>query len=128
MKNLWWRIVGELWAVLWGIECWWNDRPIRRCPICDEWQPREHTHPGSRDPDETRRNLLLWMHFDPDFGREMLRCLRGVPEFAEFVAQNIGLPDPPRSEDPLAIFRPKPLPGGLATRVSEMLGRKNSGG
>jgi hypothetical protein len=128
MKNLLWRIVGEVLAVLWGIECWFADRPIRRCPVCNEWQPREHTHPGPRNPDETRRNLLFWMHFDPEFGPEMLRCLRSVPEFAEFVAQNIGLPDPPPNEDPLAIFRPKALPGRRVKRVSETLGRKNSGG
>jgi hypothetical protein len=128
MKNLWWRIVGEALAVLWGIVCWLEARPIRYCEACDEWHRPDENHPAPRDPDETRRALLCWMHFDPDFGPEMLRCLRGVPEFAEFVAQNIGLPDPPRSEDPLAIFRPKPLPGGLAARVSETLVRKNSSG
>jgi hypothetical protein len=69
-----------------------------------------------------RRDLLMCMRLDPDFGPEMLRCLRGMPEFAEFVAQNIRLPDPPPNEDPLAIFRPKPIPGALAARVSETLG------
>ena len=128
MKNLWLRLVGEALAVLWGIECWLTNRPIRRCPVCDEWQPREHTHRGPRDPDETRRDLLIGMRFDPGFGAEMLRCLRGVPEFAEFVTQNIGLPDPPPNEDPFAICRPEPLPGGLAARDSKTLGSKNSGG
>lgn len=109
LKNIWWRIVGEALAVLAGFECWWWARPARRCPVCNEWQPRDHTHPGPRDPDETRRDLLLCMHLDPDFGREMLRCLRGVPEFVEFAAKNINLPDPPRSDDPLALFRRKPL-------------------
>jgi hypothetical protein len=118
LKNIWWRIVGEALAVLWGIECWLTDRPIRRCPVCNEWQPREHTHPGPRDPGEARRDLLLWMRLDPDFGPEMLRCLRGVPEFVQFVAENISLPDPPPGDDPLALFRRKPLserrPGAVA--------------
>lgn len=61
LKNLWWRIVGEAWAVLWGVERWWKDRPIRRCPVCDDWQPCEHIHLGERDPDETRRDLLMCM-------------------------------------------------------------------
>ena len=126
MKNLWLRIVGELWAVLWGIECWWRDRPIHHCPVCNEWQPREHTHPVPRDPAETRRDLLIGMRFDPDFGAEMLRCLRDVPEFAEFVAQTINLPDPPRNEDPLAVFRRKSF--ARMPAVSETLGHKSPTG
>lgn len=108
LKNIWWRIAGEAMAVLAGFECWLMSRPARRCPVCDEWQPRDHTH-AERDPDETRRDLLLCMCLDPDFGRDMLRCLRGVPEFVEFVRQNINLPDPPRGDDPLALFRRKLL-------------------
>jgi hypothetical protein len=110
LKNIWWRIVGEAMAILAGIECWLTARPARRCPVCDEWQPHDHTHP-EHDPDETRRALLMCMRLDPDFGPEMLRCLRGVPEFAEYVAENIGLPDPPPGDDPLAIFRRKPFQG-----------------
>jgi hypothetical protein len=126
MKTLWLRLVGETVAVLWGIECWLTNRPIRRCPVCDEWQPREHSHPGPRDPVETRRNLLVWMHFDPEFGAEMLRCLRDVPEFAEFVAQTISLPDPPRNEHPLAVFRRKSF--ARMPAVSETLGHKSPTG
>jgi hypothetical protein len=55
MKNLWWRIVGEAVAVLWGIECWWKDRPIRRCPVCDEWHPRRATIPPRAIP--TKRGV-----------------------------------------------------------------------
>jgi hypothetical protein len=111
LKNIWWRIVGEALAVLAGIECWLTERPARRCPVCNEWQPRDHTHPGPRDPEEIGRDLLLCMRLDPDLGREVLRCLRGVPEFVEFVAENINLPDPPLGGDPLAVFRRKPSSG-----------------
>jgi hypothetical protein len=89
MKKLLWRLVGEAIAVLWGMVCWLEARPVRRCEVCDEWHRPDEKHPAQRDSDETRRALLFWMQVDPEFGPEMLRCLRDVPEFAEFVARNM---------------------------------------
>jgi len=104
LKNISSRIVGEALAVLWGTVRWLEARPRRRCEACDEWHRPDENHPVPPDPEERRIGLLQCMNFLPDFGREILACLRDEPEFAEFVTRNIAAPDPHRASTPEGAF------------------------